>query len=102
MQNNNTGNNLGRWVVYGLAFYAFATAILFPFGAPKVCNFICFPYWSLPTIFPAAIIGRLLDFVPISIDHSATVFTFSSAIIFYALLGLIIGSIYKLIKKNNG
>lgn len=89
-----------RGILISLAFYGVVTAVLYPFGGPTTCDFICFPYWSLPTIIPAAIIIRLLDFLPIDFDKSSVALIFSSSLTVYTLVGILIGSIYGKIKNR--
>jgi hypothetical protein len=65
--------------------------ILYPFGGPKRCDFLCFPYWSYPLVFSGVFIKNFFDFI--SISPPLYVY-FLVGIIVYFVLGALIGYFY--------
>ncbi len=84
--------------VAGVLFYISISSFLYPFGAPTHCEFICFPYWSLPTLYVMGALSVLVRAVAphLPINLWGALF---GAFVFYAIIGSITGGIIVKIRK---
>lgn len=81
-----------------LLLFGLLILILYYFGDPKECDFICFPYWALPLVYIGVIFNNILDFFSISENSLYSYFAFG--VIFNFSLGAIAGFIYGKFKKT--
>ncbi len=86
-----------------LILYALSTAILYPFGiagSTAGCSVVCFPYWVMPTLIIDYILSYPLDLILPNV-HVPEYMLFIGPILFYFVLGAVIGWIYgKFTNKN--
>ena len=94
--------NWPAWLKGGiicLFLYGAITLILLPFGYPSGCQWLCFPYWIIPTF-----IGSGLISYPFSMLTGSDLwdeFGLIGAIVFYFIIGAIIGWIVGKVKNRN-
>ena len=92
------------WLRGGLiifTLYALATIALIPFGNSGGCSFICFPYWSIPTLIPNFMLSSATDHILPNVGHVPGFVFFVIASTFYFIVGVIVGWIYGKIKNRN-
>ncbi len=101
-------NNIRKpWLrggIIGVLLYGIITLILIPFGSTTSC-WICFPYWTMPTLIVYPISSWLMSLLPMQFQfYGGGQPEIRIAAILYFILGMIIGWVYGLIKtkrKNN-
>lgn len=93
------------WVKGGIISVLISSLItisLLPFGEPRNCYMLCFPAWSIPMFIGAGILSFPIKLATgFDILNDGKVFTIVGAILFYFLIGSIIGFFYDKIKNKS-